>query len=189
MAHPISRPDGIPDSLIISWIDNTQLIKAALSDLNSHSLLDCHSRISDRLSHQKVKTQVQRIKKENHEKRCVMKFLFLQGKKSKVIYGKPSGVLGEAAVSLATVKRWCRRFKDGNFSLGDEFKSRRPCIDIGEVISQFLSKQPFISAPSLARRLAPSQHTIKEIRTRDLGMRKFTRIWMPQNLSARNKAK
>jgi hypothetical protein len=103
--HPISRPDGIPDSLIISWIDTTQLMKAALSDLNSHSLLDCHSRISDRLSREKVKTQVQRIKKENHERRSVMKFLFLQGKKSKAIYGKLSGVLGEADVSLATVKR------------------------------------------------------------------------------------
>jgi hypothetical protein len=42
----------------ISWIDNTWLVKGASSDLNSHSLFDYHSRMSDRLSHQKVKTQV-----------------------------------------------------------------------------------------------------------------------------------
>jgi hypothetical protein len=51
----ISRPDGIQDSLVVFWLDNTQLMKAALSDLNSHSLFDCHSRISDRLFHQEVK--------------------------------------------------------------------------------------------------------------------------------------
>jgi hypothetical protein len=120
---PISRPEGIPDSLIISWIDNTQLIKAPLSDLNSHSLPDCHSRISDRLSHQKVKMYVERIKMENHGQRCVMKCLFMQGKRSKAIHGEFNGVLEEAAVRLTTIKHWCRRFKDGDFSLDDEFRS------------------------------------------------------------------
>jgi hypothetical protein len=102
---PISRSDGITDSLIAPWIDNTYLIKAASSDSNSHSLLDCDGRIPDRPSYQKVKTQLQRIKIENHEKRCVMKFLFMQQKRSKVIYRELSRGLGEAAVSLATVKR------------------------------------------------------------------------------------
>jgi hypothetical protein len=95
---PISRPDGIPDSLISCWIGNTQMIKAALSDLNSHSLFDCHSRISDRLSRQQVKMSVQWIQMENHEQGRVMKFLFVQGKRSKAIPGELSGVLGEAGV-------------------------------------------------------------------------------------------
>jgi hypothetical protein len=110
-------------------------MKAALSDLNSHSLLDCHSRISDRLSHQKVKTQVQRIKKENHERRSVMKFLFLQGKRYKAIHEALTGALGEAAVSLAAVKRWCWRFTQGNFSLDHESRPGRLLSDIGEAIS------------------------------------------------------
>jgi hypothetical protein len=42
---------------------------------------------------------------ENHEQRCVMKFLFLQGKRSRAIHGELRGVLEEAAVGLATVKR------------------------------------------------------------------------------------
>jgi hypothetical protein len=142
IAPPISRPDGIPDSLIISWIDSTQLIKAAFSDLNFHSLVDCDRRISERLSHQKVETHLHRIKFENHEERRVVKFLFLQGKRSKVIHAEFSEVYGEAAVRRATVKRWCWRFKDGNFSLDDEFRSGQPCDDIGEAMSQFVNKGP-----------------------------------------------
>jgi hypothetical protein len=187
MAPSDLKTRRVPDSLIISWIDNTQLIKAALSDLNSHSLFDCHSRISDRLSHQKVKTQVQRIKMENHQQRCVMKFLFMQGKRSKAIHGELRRVLEEAAVSLTTIKRWCRRFKDGNFSLDDEFRSGRPGNDIGAAISQFLSKEPFLSASVLAKRLVTSPHTIKKILTRDLGMRKFTRRWVYHDLRAIDK--
>jgi transposase len=60
------------------------------------------------------------IKIENHEEICAVKFLFLQGKRSKVIHAELSEVRGEAAVSLATVKRWCWRFKDGNLSLDDD---------------------------------------------------------------------
>jgi hypothetical protein len=100
-----------------------QLIKGASSDLNFHSLLDRGSRLSDRLSHQKVKTCVQQIKIENHEQRCVIPFLFLQEKMSRGMHGKLSGVLRGAVVILAAVKRWCRRFKDGNFSLDNEFRS------------------------------------------------------------------
>jgi hypothetical protein len=38
-------------------------------------------------------------------------------------------------------------------------------------------------------RLVTSQHTIKEILTRDLGLRKFTQRWVPHDLSAIVKAK
>ena len=185
----ISRPERIPDLLIILRIDNMQLTKGALSDLNSYSLLDCHSRISDRLSPQNVKTDVRPIKMEKHEQRSVIKFFFLQGRRSKAIHGELSRVLGEAAVSLATVKRWCRRLTEGDSSLDDEFRSGRPRSDLGEAVSQFLDKEPFLSARILAKRLATNPHTIKEILTRDLGLRKFTRRWVPHNLSPANKAK
>jgi hypothetical protein len=117
-----------------------------------------------------------------------MTFLFMQGKRSKAIHGELSGVLGEAAVSLTTIKRWCRRFKDGNFSLDGEFRSGRWRRDIGAAISQFLSKELFLSARVLVKSLATSPHTIKEILTRDLGMRNFTRRWVPHDLSATDKA-
>jgi hypothetical protein len=55
-------------------------------------------------------------------------------------------------------------------------------------MSQFLSKEPFLSAHILAKRLATSSAIIKEIRTRDLGMKKFTRRWTPHGLSPPDKA-
>jgi hypothetical protein len=92
-------------------------------------------------------------------------------------------------VSLATVKRWCRRFKDRNFSLDDEFRSGRPRSDIEDAISQFLGKELFISGRGLAKRLAASLHPIKEILICDLGMRKLTRRWASHDLNAREKEK
>jgi DNA-binding NarL/FixJ family response regulator len=103
-----------------------------------------------------------------------MIFLFLQGKRSKAIHGELSGILEKAAVGLITVKRWSRGFKDGNFSLDDEFRCPRPLGDIEAAISQLLSKGPLLSARVIAKRLAISLHTIKEILTGKLEMRKFT---------------
>jgi hypothetical protein len=74
----------------------------------------------------------------------VVKFLFLQGKRSKLIHAKLSEVHEEAAARLATVKRWSWRFKDGNFSVDDEFRSGRRHDDIGPAISQFVNKEPSI---------------------------------------------
>jgi hypothetical protein len=46
-----------------------------------------------------------------------MKFFFLGGKRYKAIHTELKAVPGEEVVSLATVKRWCQRFKQGDFSL------------------------------------------------------------------------
>jgi hypothetical protein len=43
-------------------------------------------------------------KMDKHEHRYIMKFFFLKGKRHKEIYGELTGILTEAAVSLATVK-------------------------------------------------------------------------------------
>jgi hypothetical protein len=40
-------------------------------------------------------------------------------------------------------------------------------------IPQFPRNEPFFSARVLAKKLAPSPHTVKEIFARNLGMRKF----------------
>jgi transposase len=105
---------------------------------------------------------------ENHQQKSVIKFFFLQGRRSKAIHGELSRVLEEAAVSLATVKRWCWGFKEGDFSLDDKSRSGRRRSDFGEAVSQFLDKRPFLSARILAKRLVTSPHTIKEILERHL---------------------
>jgi hypothetical protein len=96
-------------------------------------------------------------------------------------------VLEEEVVSLATVKCWCQRFKQGDFWLDDEFRAGRPISDVKDVISQFLSHEPYLSARLLAKRLASNVHTIKTILTRDLGMKKVTWRWIPYELNSANK--
>jgi histone-lysine N-methyltransferase SETMAR len=113
-----------------------------------------------------------------------MKFLFVKGLKYKAIHRDLSTVLGEDAVSLDMVKRWCRRFKDGNLCLADENRPGRPKSDLADSISRLLEKESFLSARTLARKLESSPQTIKRVLATDLGMRKFTRRWIPHFLTA-----
>jgi transposase len=112
---------------------------------------------------------------DKFERRIVMKFLFLQGKRYKAIHTEIDAVLHEQAVSLATVERWCQRFKQGDFDVSDETREGRPLLGLRETISQFLKDEPFLSACILAKRLATSPHTIKKVLTRDIRLKKFTR--------------
>jgi hypothetical protein len=107
-------------------------------------------------------------------------------KTDKAINGDLRGVLGEATVSLATVKRWCQRFNAGNFSLDDESKPEHLMSDLAWVISQFLSDERSLSARILAKRLAASPHTIKEILARDSGLKRFMRRWVRHELTSAN---
>jgi hypothetical protein len=60
--------------------------------------------------------------------------------------------------------------------------------DLGRSYLSYLD-EPFLTARVLAKRLATSPHTIKEIVARDLGMRRLTRSWVPHELTLANKAK
>jgi hypothetical protein len=71
---PIPRPDGIPGAMIMTWMDNTQLIKSTSTDLNCRARLDSCNRMVGGPSHQKVKTDVKRTRIEKDEQRCMMKF-------------------------------------------------------------------------------------------------------------------
>jgi hypothetical protein len=82
--------------------------------LDFHSLPKAHTFIFRASFHQK---DINSIKTDKHEQRCVMKFFFPQEKKYKAIYRELRRVLGEAAVCLATVQRWCQRSEVGNFRL------------------------------------------------------------------------
>jgi hypothetical protein len=127
------------------------------------------------------------IEMNDHEQRSVMKCFFLGAKRYKATHTELKAVLGEEVVSLATVKRWCQRLNQGDFSIDDEFRAGRPISDLKDVISQFLSDEAYLSARLLAKRLASNVHTIKTILTRDLGMNKFTRRWVPYELNSANK--
>jgi hypothetical protein len=122
----------------------------------------------------KVRKDVTEMKMDKHKQSCVMKFFFLQGKRYKVMYRELNGVLGEADISLATVRRWCQRFIVGNFSLNGEIRSARLLTDLAQVISQFVRDESFLSSRVLAKGPATSPLTIKGFVARGLSTRTFT---------------
>jgi hypothetical protein len=129
------------------------------------------------------------IKKDRSQQRCAMKFFFLQGNRCKAISRELRGVLGEAATSLPTVKRWCQCSKGGNFSLDGENRLRRSLNDLANVISQFPSDEPFLWAQILAKRLLTNRHIIKKILPHDLHTEKLARRWVPNELCPVNMVK
>jgi hypothetical protein len=183
----ISRSRENPESLIMPWGNNKMLMRSANSNSYFSSLSKPHTLIFNAPLYQNKK-DVNTIKMDPQKQRCMTKF-FLQGKRYQAIYGELSGVLEEAAVSLAAIKRGFQRFKAGNFPLDDENRPRRSLSDLGQVMSQFLRDEPFLSARVLAKRLATIPCSIKKIVARDLDMRRLPRKWVSHELTTANRVK
>jgi hypothetical protein len=54
---------------------------------------------------------------------------------------------------------------------------------LGTDLSQFLEEFPFATAGLLAQHFGESKHTIKEKFNSELGLRMFSRRWVPHSLS------
>jgi hypothetical protein len=115
-----------------------------------------------------------------------MKFLFMDGRKYKVIHTELSRVLKGHAVSVDVGKYWCRKLKAGDFSMNDRVRPGRPPIELSGAIMSLLSDELFLSARVLAVRLSSRHQTIKRVLVSDLGMRKFVRRWIPPDLNEAN---
>ena len=98
-------------------------------------------------------------------------------------------VLGNNTVHISTVKRWCRKFKNGDFSCLDEERTGRPPSDLIHPISKILRKQPFISARLIAKQLSVTPNTVLKVLSEDMGLRRFTRKWVPHDLTEEQKLK
>jgi transposase len=121
------------------------------------------------------------------EQRLALKFLWLQEQGSKAIHAHLRGTLKDLAVSLPTVKRWLRHFREGNTSCKGRNIAGRPLAILGDVLSKFVSKYPFGLVKNIASDFDISVSTVKHLRARELGLRKFTRKWVPHSLSDRQK--
>lgn len=124
---------------------------------------------------------------EKWEQRIIIKYCFFLGQGNKKIYENLSLVCGKEAYSKSQIKRWLQRFKNGNFSCMDEERAGRPLSDLAPLISNYLQKFPYSSAKKIAQYFDISHHTVKEILQRDLQMRKYSRKWVPYELSDENK--
>jgi hypothetical protein len=70
----------------------------------------------------------------------------------------------------------------------NQAKPGRPLHVLGEPLAEFLEQFPFASAGSIAEHFGLSKPTIREIIERELGLRRFSRRWVPHSLSDSQKA-
>jgi histone-lysine N-methyltransferase SETMAR len=125
---------------------------------------------------------------DKSEQRVVMKFLWMRGLGARRVHSKLSRVLGDDCYSLAAIERWLARFQEGDLSCGDQARPGRPQIDISGCLRAFLDRFPFASANMMAKHFRIARGTVTDILRRDLGLRKFTRRWVPHQLSPAQKA-
>jgi hypothetical protein len=125
---------------------------------------------------------------EKSEQRFVVKFLFLKGLGSKAIHTELTAVLGSTVYSLPQIKIWHVRFATGDLSCEDYLKPGRSPHVLGKALSDFFEHSPFASAGVIAEHFGQSKHIIKEILERELGLRRFSRKWVPHSLSDLQKA-
>jgi hypothetical protein len=79
---------------------------------------------------------------DEREQRLVIKIFWLQAQGSMAIHTHLRGTLGHLAVSLPTVKRRLRRFREGDISCEDGNRAGRLLTILGDVLSKFPSKIP-----------------------------------------------
>jgi hypothetical protein len=121
------------------------------------------------------------------EQRLMVKYFFLKARGIKLMRNEHVNSLQDNAISLFNVKNSLRRFRSGDLSCGDEEWPGRHLISFGLALQCFLKKFPFASAPVMAGHFSVDRATLKSILDRELGLRKFTRIWMPYILSVEQK--
>jgi hypothetical protein len=97
-------------------------------------------------------------------------------------------VHGRDSSSLGAVKYWVREFKTERTDLHDEVWPGRPLIDVSAQIARLVNAEPFSSIRHLARQLAVTKEVVKRNLQEVLEFHKFSLKWMPNLLSAEQKA-
>jgi len=118
-----------------------------------------------------------------YEIRAVIRFLHLRKEVNKNIFTIINETYGENTVSLSTVKRWTKLFRDGKHDLDDEERCGRPRKDkfIGK-ISRLIDENPSLSCKKISSKLNISRETVKKILNKDLDLVKMNLRWIPYYL-------
>lgn len=94
--------------------------------------------------------------------------------------------------SQATVYRWCKQFADGTrTSLSDLERSGRPRTSVTPehiaAVAESIEKEPKQSLRSIAEEIGISKNSVRQILVDSLGMRKVCSVWVPHELSEKNR--
>jgi transposase len=120
---------------------------------------------------------------EKEEQRFVMKFLWLKGWGTKRIDEELMSTLGGDSYGVSQIKIWLQKFRNGDLSCKDSPRSGRPLLTLGPQLEAFMQKYPFASARVITQHFFTTVPMINEIIQRELGMKKFSRRWVPHFLS------
>jgi len=115
-------------------------------------------------------------------------FFFLRGKSPKEIHAILTEILGEHALSHATVKNWVVQFLRGDFSTCDAPRPGRPkTVTTPETVDQIhelILEDRRISPKPIAEQLGISREWVGSIIHENLDMRKLSAKWLPKCLKA-----
>jgi transposase len=92
-------------------------------------------------------------------------------------------MLGANTYSRSQIKIWLQKFRNGDLSCKDAPRTRRPLLTLEPQLAASLQKYLFATARALAQHFLTSVPTIKEILQRELGLKEFSRRWVPHFLS------
>ena len=87
--------------------------------------------------------------------------------------------------SLSTIKNWFGRFKEGDFSVNDKYKSGPPKKCEDEELIDLVKKNPSLTQKKIAEHFGVSQRGISK-RMKKIGMIQKKNIWLPHDLSENN---
>jgi transposase len=122
------------------------------------------------------------------EQRPVIRFLTLKGLKLKAIFAELESVYGDAALALATVKKWRKRFHEGRTDLFGDCRSGRALThNLVEAVRSMLVERPFMSCEILCRHFRVAKGTYLRILHGDLGLKKLHLRWVPHTLDEKGK--
>jgi transposase len=124
---------------------------------------------------------------DEFEQRFIVMYFHLKGWGDKKITAELESTFQGSALSRKILKRWLRKFKTGDLSCSDQPRPRRPFTILGLVLKKLLEKRPFANAKVMLRHFDISSPTVKETPNREMGFEKYTRKWVPYELSANQK--
>jgi hypothetical protein len=119
---------------------------------------------------------------EKEEQRFVTKFLWLKGWGAKRTHEELMSTLGDDSYGVPQIKIWLQKFRNADLSCKDSPCSGRPLLTLGARREAFMQKYPFASARLIAQHFLTTVPTIQDILQSELGMRKFSRRWVPHFL-------
>lgn len=126
------------------------------------------------------------------EVRTIIKFGQLQGKTAPAIQAELVRALGEGAPSLATVKRWAARFRDGNSNVEDAPRTGRPTTatdeSVVEQVRELVTEDRRLTVEEISAEVGISTGSAWEILHNKLNKRKKCARWVPHVLTEEQKA-